>query len=256
MTTTPTTGSAPGAGSPSVTGAAANSPTGHPLDNPVHSSLAGPHARFAQGRGRALRYDPEVCPFVALPDRPDAQDWTDAASLMGPGAVIALAGSGAPPPDGWEVLYQGPGAQLVDDGVAAVPDEEAIRLTTADVPEMLALIERTDPGPFLSRSIELGSYLGFRRDGELIAMAGERLRPPGWTEISAVCTDSAHRGRGLATRLVHAVAHGIRQRGDTPFLHAAAENTSAIRLYESLGFRLRPGIVFQAVRVPEDPADG
>ncbi|MDX2546498.1 GNAT family N-acetyltransferase [Streptomyces sp. WI04-05B] len=248
MTTTPSTGSAPGAD--------AGATGGHPLDNPVHSSLAGPHAHLAQSRGRALRYDPEVCPFVALPDRPEARDWADVAALMGPGAVIAFAGTGAPPPDGWELLYQGPGAQLVDDGVDATPDEEAIRLTAADVPEMLALVERTDPGPFLPRGIELGEYLGFRHNGELIALAGERLRPPGWTEISAVCTDSAHRGRGLATRLVRAVAHGIRQRGDTPFLHAAAENTSAIRLYESLGFRSRPGIVFQAVRVPGGPAAG
>lgn len=140
--------------------------------------------------------------------------------------------------------------QLVDDGVVAVPDDEAIRLTTADVPEMLALVERTRPGPFLPRTIELGTYLGVRRAGELIAMAGERLHPPGWTEISAVCTDTAYRGQGLATGLVHAVAHGIRQRGDTPFLHAAAGNTNAIRLYESLGFRLRRTRTFQTVRIP------
>ncbi len=81
-------------------------------------------------------------------------------------------------------------------------------------------------------------------------MAGERLHPPGWTEISAVCTDAAHRGQGLATRLVRAVAHGIRQRGETPFMHAAATNTAAIRLYASLGFRLRRTTTFAAARIP------
>jgi predicted GNAT family acetyltransferase len=86
-------------------------------------------------------------------------------------------------------------------------------------------------------------------------MAGERLHPPGWTEISAVCTDDAHRGQGLGTRLILAVAHGIRERGETPFLHAAADNTSAIRLYEALGFRLRRRATFLAARVPA-PVNG
>jgi len=222
----------------------------HPLDNPAYAALTGPHAHLAERRGNVLRYPVDVSPFVALPEVPVAQDWADIAVLAGPGALVPLAGVAAPPPDGWEIVSRGSGVQLVDDGVAAEPDEEAVRLTVADVPQMLALIERTKPGPFLPRTIELGSYLGIRRHGELVAMAGERLHPPGWTEISAVCTDAAYRGQGLATRLVHAVAHGIRQRGETPFLHAAATNTNAIRLYESLGFRLRRTSTFQATRVP------
>ena len=117
---------------------------------------------------------------------------------------------------------------------------EAVRLGADDVPDMLALVARTRPGPFLPRTVELGTYLGIRREGRLIAMAGERLHPPGWTEISAVCTDAAFRGQGLGSRLVRAVALGIRERGETPFLHTAATNTAAIRLYESLGFRHPP----------------
>ena len=140
--------------------------------------------------------------------------------------------------------------QLVDDGVDARPDAEAVRLGPADVPEMLALVARTRPGPFLPRTVDLGTYLGIRSGGALVAMAGERLHPPGWTEISAVCTDAAHRGRGLATRLVLAVAAGIRDRGEVPFLHAAATNTNAIRLYESIGFRLRRHTRFVALRAP------
>ncbi len=94
----------------------------------------------------------------------------------------------------------------------------------------------------------MGTYLGIRRDGELVAMAGERLHPPGWTEISAVCTYERFRGRGLGTRLVLAVAAGIRERGETPLLHAAASNVNAIRLYESLGFALRRHTRFVALR--------
>lgn len=144
----------------------------------------------------------------------------------------------------------------MDDGLDAAPDAEAVRLGPADVPDMLDLVERTQPGPFEPRTVELGTYLGIRRDGALVAMAGERLHPPGWTEISAVCTDPGHRGEGLATRLILAVAHGIRERGETPFLHTAASNTGAIRLYESLGFRLRRRVRFMAARVPEHLGDG
>ena len=115
---------------------------------------------------------------------------------------------------------------------------------------MLDLVARTEPGPFRKRTIELGTYLGIRREGSLVAMAGERLHPPGWTEISAVCTDPAFRGQGLATTLVRALVADIRTRGEQALLHAAATNTSAIRLYESMGFRLRTRLLFAAIRAP------
>ena len=85
----------------------------------------------------------------------------------------------------------------------------------------------------------MGTYLGIRRGGRLIAMAGERMHPPGFTEISGVCTDPTARGQRLGTRLLLAIAAGIRERGETPFLHVLASNTDAVRLYEHLGFALR-----------------
>ncbi|OLZ73506.1 GNAT family N-acetyltransferase [Streptomyces sp. IMTB 2501] len=227
----------------------------HVLDNPALTSLTGPHAHFAERRGRVLRYPVDVSPWLALPDAPDARDWADLAALAGPGAEISLPGYRGELPDGWEITFRVEGVQFVDDGLAAAPDAEAVALGPADVPEMLDLVARTQPGPFEPRTIELGTYLGIRRDGALIAMAGERLHPPGWTEISAVCTDPAFRGEGLATRLILAVAHGIRERGETPFLHTGAHNTHAIRLYESLGFRLRRRTAFLAARAPERLAD-
>jgi ribosomal protein S18 acetylase RimI-like enzyme len=216
------------------------------LDNPAYASLNGPHASFGMRQGRAVRYPSDMSPFGALPDEPEPRDWDDLAALGGPITVLPVVRELVPPP-GWEVTFRVDGVQLVDDSVVATPDDEALQLTAADVPEMLALVERTRPGPFLPRTIELGTYLGIRRNGELIAMAGERMHPPGWTEISAVCTDAAYRGQGLGTRLVHAVAHVIRERGETPILHAAADNTNAIRLYEALGFRLRGAITFLGV---------
>lgn len=228
----------------------------HVLDNPARASLLGAHARFAESVGSVLRYHPEVSVFVSLPPDPTARDWRDAATLLGPGAVLPTAGDQPTPPPDWEQVLHIPGVQLVDEGLRAEPDPEAVRLGPADVPEMLALVEHARPGPFLPRTVELGTYLGIRHEGRLVAMAGERLRPPGWTEISAVCTHADFRGRGLATRLIRAVAYGIRERGQTPFLHTAAENAGAIRLYEALGFRLRRTVTFAGYRVPSAIRDG
>ncbi|MFK0191837.1 GNAT family N-acetyltransferase [Kitasatospora sp. NPDC090308] len=234
------------------TAGAATGAAAHVLDNPAWAALAGPHAHLAERRGRAARYPADVSPFTALADPADPLAWQDLAALAGPpGSTTPVTGAAAAPA-GWEVLESGHGVQLVATALRTEPAPEAVELGPADVPEMLDLIARTRPGPFLPRTIALGRYLGLRRDGRLIAMAGERLHPPGWTEISAVCTDPDHRGRGHATRLVRAVAHGIEQRGDTPFLHAAADNTRAIALYESLGFTLRRHTAFLRVRTPLD----
>ncbi|MEV0917482.1 GNAT family N-acetyltransferase [Streptomyces sp. NPDC049967] len=221
----------------------------HILDNAAWAALTGPHAHLAERVGRAARYPTDVSPFSAIEDPADPRAWDDLAALVGPGAVTPVSGARAVP-DGWSVERGGDGVQLVDTALYAEPAPEAEPLGPADVPEILELIALTQPGPFLPRTIELGGYLGIRDRGRLIALAGERLHPPGWTEISAVCTHPDHRGRGLATRLVRAVAAGIRERGDTPFLHAAADNTQAIRLYESIGFTLRRRTRFLLVRAP------
>lgn len=223
----------------------------HPLDNPVFAALTGEQARFAVRRGDAVRYRPDVSPFCALAGQPSAADWEDAAQLTPPGEVALFIGPGAVPPAGWDVIATREGVQLVASDLDAVSDPEAAALGLADVPEMLALTERTRPGPFAPRTVELGGYLGLRRDGRLVAMAGERMRPPGFAEVSAVCTDEAWRGHGFAARLTRAVAAGIAARGETPFLHAAADNANAIRLYKALGFVHRRDVVFIAALPPK-----
>ncbi|SEM71537.1 GNAT family N-acetyltransferase [Streptacidiphilus jiangxiensis] len=225
----------------------------HLLDNPAWAALTGPHAHLAERVGRAARYPAEVSPFAALADPADPRAWDDLATLVGPGRLTPVTGATAAPPEGWQTVESGQGVQLVAATLRTEPAPEAVRLGPDDVPEMLDLVARTKPGPFLPRTVELGTYLGLRRDGRLVAMAGERLHPPGWTEISAVCTAPDHRGQGLATRLVRAVAAGIRERGETPFLHAAATNTGAVRLYESIGFTLRRRTAFLLVRTPGEP---
>jgi ribosomal protein S18 acetylase RimI-like enzyme len=230
----------------------------HPLDNPAWSSLTGPHARFAEGSALARRYPADVSPFVAIPSSAGPDAWDALHRLAGAATQVVLSGPASQLdslPDDWQVSMSGEGVQLVaTPALISVPDDEAVLLGDADVAEMLDLVARTQPGPFAPRTHLLGTYLGIRRGGALVAMAGERLHPPGWTEISAVCTDPAHRGQGLATRLVRAVAHGIRSRGEQPLMHAAADNVTAIRLYESIGFQLRQRRMFYALTTPERAA--
>lgn len=220
------------------------------LDHPAWSSLTGRHAALAERRGKAARFQPEVAGFVGLADPDDPEAWRDLAELIGPGETAIVSGTGAPPSD-WTAPFEPiAGVQFVDVSVTKKHDAEAVRLTAADVPQILDLIARTEPGPFRPRTIELGTYLGIKRDGALIAMAGERLQPNGWTEISAVCTDPAFRGHGLASRLVSAVAAGIEERGERVFLHTSGSNTTAIRLYLALGFKIRTYPEFRAVTSP------
>jgi len=220
------------------------------LDNPVYAALCGPHARFAQVCGRARRYPIDVAPFLALPSPQSAQDWRDAAALVAPGTYAALRHDGAELPDGWQAVGSFDLVQMIGERVTGVSCPEATPLGAADVPEMLELVAETEPGPFLARTVELGDYLGIRHARKLIAMAGERFRLDGWTEISAVCTSPQYRGRGLASRLIGALAAGIERRSERVFLHVLSNNTGAIRLYEDLGFRVRQTATLTVVAPP------
>jgi ribosomal protein S18 acetylase RimI-like enzyme len=211
----------------------------HQLDNPAYAALCGPHAGFAEISGRARRYPADVAPFLGLPSEPSEQDWRDAAGLIAPGAYAAVRHPGAETPAVLRVLDTFDLVQMTGEGVSGGECPEAVALGSADVPEMLELIARTEPGPFLARTVEMGDYLGVRVDGRLMAMAGERFRLDGWTEISAVCTDPDHRGRGLASQLMGALVKSIQARSQGVFLHALDTNVGAIRLYEQLGFRVR-----------------
>jgi len=221
-----------------------------PLDNPVWHALTGPHARFSERTGAAARYAPDVAPFAAMPDNaPD--EWEALGKLIGPGgAAVVFRSDDLEVPDQWSVPMRLRGLQMVASGAIGEPDADAVRLTKDDVADILALVGRTRPGPFFSRTVELGTYLGLREDGNLVAMAGERIHLAGYTEVSAVCTDEAVRKRGLATRLVRAIAAGIEARCETAILHVASENVGAIRVYEAVGFNTREAYDFLMVQSP------
>jgi ribosomal protein S18 acetylase RimI-like enzyme len=222
------------------------------LANPVWGSLTGAHRRLALMNGRAARYPGDVSPFMGVADDAQPADWRRLADLAGSDPVV-LVNPPASLPARWSLLREIKGFQMLapKDAHPAEPsmgDWHVDHLGLADAADMLALATATEPGPFAARTGVLGIYLGIRDRGKLIAMAGERLQPDGWTEISGVCTDPAYRGRGLARMLMELVAAGIRQRGQRPFLHVIASNTGAIRLYEAMGYVIRRELDINAYR--------
>ncbi|HEV2120392.1 MAG TPA: GNAT family N-acetyltransferase [Candidatus Bathyarchaeia archaeon] len=219
------------------------------LDNPVWSALSTTHRSFAEGDRLAKRYPVDVAPFAATRDQ-TSESYQSLAQLLGPGETAAFPLSTMPDlPSGWTVVFKVNSAQMVWNGSVPSPVKHSIEeLSISQVDEMLSLVELTKPGPFFKRTPELGSYLGIREAGQLVAMAGERLRPLGHTEISAVCTHPEYRGRGYASSLVSALIQKITARGEIPFLHVRTENAGAIRVYEKLGFKTRRVIEITVVK--------
>jgi len=249
------------------------------LDNVIWNALTTRQANFAEAYGLACKFPAEVTSLGAFAEpTPEAYGsfaallpiggtvalfldesprlpaeltlarevpllqmvYENGTALTAPPASMSSASrssGSAPAARGGAASGDGPSPNSRSHMPAALPD--LLELTAVDAPEMLALAQLTKPGPFGPRTHELGTYLGIRREGKLAAMAGERLRVPGFTEVSAVCTHPNHLGHGYASALVTELVSRILRRGEIPFLHVRADNSRAIQIYRRLGFRDR-----------------
>jgi len=216
----------------------------HPLENVILRALTTRQASFAEIARQARRFPLEVTLLAGF-QAPNDAGYESLAELVGSGGTVAVFLNHAyEARSGWEYVAGAPLLQMVCKNGAvsknSTPARPAIfELGDADSPEMVELATMTKPGPFGTRTHELGYYVGIREGGRLVAMAGERLKVPGHTEVSAVCTHPDHLGKGYAAKLMTEVMRRIRERGEKPFLHVRSDNARAISLYERLGFGKR-----------------
>jgi len=210
----------------------------HPLLDAVFwNTMTGPHAHHASGAGGARRYAPGFSPIIAFADNAQP-DFAALAPFCAAGEVFYCEGWQGPCPDGWRIDAETTMRRMVWDPSRPTHDgaPDAIALTSEHVDAAVALASLTRPGPFGPRTIELGEYFGYIENGRLIAMAGQRMRLPGYTEISGVCTHPDAQGRGLARRLMSKLIHRQMQAGELPFLHVMRAKQTAHDFYQRMGF--------------------
>jgi predicted GNAT family acetyltransferase len=212
----------------------------HPLDNPIWTALTTSQSHFAQVSELARKFVPEVGPLAGFAE-PTPEAYASLGKLVSVGNRAGLFLAAPANRDdveaaGFKIVEQDSLLQMIyADCELPAREIEFVPMTAADSPEMLALATMMKPGPFGTRTHELGTYIGVRREGQLAALAGERMHVPGFTEISAVCTHPNHSGHGYATSLMVELIQQIRRRGEIPFLHVRLSNT-AIGLYRRIGF--------------------
>jgi ribosomal protein S18 acetylase RimI-like enzyme len=236
----------------------------HPLDNVIWNALNTSQSHLGVGTGVARKFHKEVSLLGGFAE-PNDGAYDALANLLDDGERVGLFLDADPkPPAGWRVVASMPLLQMLcENGDSPPPSETTLpvfhQLGAADVSEMLQLTKLTRPGPFAIRTREMGDYFGIRKDGALVAMVGERLRLPGFTEISAVCTHPEHLGQGHARRLITLLLGRIKRRGERAFLHVRQENRRAVELYERLGFvkrrSLQYGLLSKESRTPGISAD-
>lgn len=216
----------------------------HPLDNPIWNALNTGSAIFSRGDQHCKFIDPAMGFFAGLPSyEPEDIQRLYAACTIGQRVILFTPGP-IQLYDNWLVRNDHELLQMVGEADTKTenPSIPLIKLEEKDIPAMLELTELTKPGPFVSRTIDFGGYFGIFEGERLISMAGKRLSPDPFTEISAVCTQPHFGGKGLPFQIMQQIIQEIRLDGKIPFLHVYPENLPAIKLYTKLGFEPRASL--------------
>ncbi len=221
----------------------------HKLDNPAWFALQETQSRVAVGNNTLKCYRKNVVAFAAFNHNiEDALAGLD--NLMEPEESFFIIGLLPALPANYLVEKIIRCVQMICikpiPAVAAGAPLEP--LDEADEEQMYALVNRVLPGYYKPGTRQMGDYYGIRQNNKLVAMAGERIKLPGLTEISAVVTDPAFTGRRYAQQLVTEVVNKNFAQGITTFLHTGAGNERAIKIYEYLGFVNRRIINFTKIK--------
>ncbi len=224
----------------------------HILDKPIWWALHDDCKHLGQGSDQVKIFHPEVAPFAAV-----SSDTTDNFQglyerIQNEQVVVMFSPKQDLDPAPLNIIANIPGIQMVFEGKVEASEPESlteiVELGEAQIPEMLALSQIAQPGPFSKRTIEFGGYNGIYRVENLVAMLGERLRTGQFTEISAVCTHPDYAGKGFARKLLTHIVGKITAEGRVPYLHVRLDNTGAIELYRKLGFVKRSDMNFYVLK--------
>jgi predicted GNAT family acetyltransferase len=212
----------------------------HILDNPVFNALSTGDSHLGTGTEHVKYFDKEVSPYAGIKDEYQ-NGFEDLHQLLPAGRNILYATrTKISEPVGWKMIAEIEGLQFVFDSAKSIVHNEVdlVPLDHKHVNEMIALAKLTKPGPFDNRTIEFGSYFGIFENEKLVAMTGQRLHVPGFSEVSAVCTHPLNIGKGYAGILLEHQIDMICRSGKRPFLHVRSDNDRAISLYERTGFKV------------------
>ena len=224
------------------------------LDNPVWFSLSHHEARFNAGNDQIKYFQKDVAPFLATKHWDDADLDRMKEILPAERKFYVLINRKIDPSIVFDIHYTTPIYQMVCHNFQpfSLQDVSVIPLGRHDVEGMIDLTTRTKPGPFLQRTLEFGPYISIKQDFQIASMSGERMHLEGMTEVSAVCTEPEHLGKGYASHLMSIICRQIIERGETPFLHVRADNERAIKTYERLGFSIRAEMFFAIIQKKAD----
>jgi ribosomal protein S18 acetylase RimI-like enzyme len=221
----------------------------HILDNPIYNALNTGSKHLSLGSDTAKFFISEVAPFAGLKENSSICFNELRAISPSEASFILFTPVHLEIPPTWKINGQMDLFQMVYEQEApqASPSHNFVELGEKHIPQMIALTALTKPGPFLSRTIEFGKYIGIFDGEELVAMAGQRFQPLPYVEISAVCTHPDHLRKGYASALLTEQIRMIQAVGHIPFLHVRADNYSAISAYERVGFTTRSEMFVYAI---------
>nr|WP_315209698.1 GNAT family N-acetyltransferase [uncultured Flavobacterium sp.] len=213
------------------------------LDNPVWFSLSETHQSFALDYGSVKFYHPDYCPFGGFEKGNAIAKSIDEYSEMVDSFFIV-----GEKPELSNLLKLNKELvclqMIVCNPIDIAINDPIVKLTVEHIDSLYELVNLVQPGYFKKKTALLGNYYGIFKNGELVAVTGERMQMNDFIEVSAVVTHPNHTGKGYAKQLVVQTVNEIFKQNKIPYLHVIEDNKGAIQLYEKLGFSSRRKISF------------